>query len=225
MLQMNKRLGVGLAIGFLLSYAASAGAVPIPQIDASDPISQFTVGTGVYSTDDGTGDAVGEQPASVLQTEVHVEFDLETVESDFSIGTRFVGTADATPDIWIWDGANTLLTADIVFVDVSNVSVASDSITFGSTDGTFIKSQIILTGGTLANDFGGVGALGEILMLVENTTLGDLTFASLGSLFAGDFTAQTNIAMQFYAPEPNTLALLASGLVGLVALGLGRRRT
>jgi len=220
-----RKIGVVATGVLLLFHAAAAGAVSIPQIDASDPISQFTAGTGVYTTADGTGDAVGEQPSSVLQTDVHVEFELETVESTFTLGTRFVGTADATPDIWIWDPINlvTLLTADIVFVDVSNVSVASDSITFGSTDGTFAKSKVILTGGTLANDFGGVGAEGEISMLAESTSLGDLTFASLGSIFSGDFTGQTNISIQF-VPEPSTSAALAAGL-GLIVVAIRFRRS
>lgn len=216
---MTRKLGLLWIAVLLLAWPVASAASPIL---ASDPVSQFTVSSGVFNTADGTGDAVGEEPSILLGTSVHVEAMLDGAgETAFSIGTRFVGTPDLVPDIWITDGSSTLLTADVVYVDVTNVSLAGDSITIGNVDGSFASSKITLTGGTLAGSFGGVGTQGELQLVLTDTSLGDLTAGSLGNLFQADFTSQTNITLAF-VPEPLVAAQLALGFAGLVFLG--RRR-
>jgi hypothetical protein len=214
-----RRGRVGLLSAAALAFVLPSAAWSI-QITGSDAVSAFTVATGVYTTADGTGDATGEQPAAVLQTDLHVELQLDAAgEASFTVNTRFEGTPDASPDIFIWDGSDLLLTADIVFADVSAISTTLDAITIGSTDGTFTKSHITLTGGTLANDFGGVGTPGEIQLFLTDTSLGDITFATFGNAFQADMTAQTNITIEFYpVPEASVNAMLLLGTIGLMSV-------
>jgi hypothetical protein len=83
----------------------------------------------------------------------------------------------------------------------------------------------VLTGGTQAANFGGIGALGSLSVLLNAPSV-DWAF---GSVFDQDFTAQMNVQFQFHTvPEPRTALLIGLSLAGLLGWqrrsGISRRR-
>jgi hypothetical protein len=183
-------------------------------ITATDPQSQFDVGNGVYSTPFG-GEATGLQPLSIQATHLHLEIQLVDPpgETPFTILTEFSGTDDAADDITIWDGENLLLglvvSQNLV---VTNIATGAQSLTIGQI-GTPTSGEVRITGGTLANDFGGVDATGTIELLVNDPS----HTIAFGNSFGTTFTAQTNIQIELQeVPEPGTALLLSTGLLGLL---------
>jgi len=226
LVQLTKA-GALLFAALLLIVSGSARAVGIELITATDPSASFTLVTGVI-TSGTTGPA---QDAVVLSggsfpagSTLHVEMEL-SVDSGFTVGSVFVGTPDATPDLYILDAIGTpLITADLNSIDVTGLASgpagsALTSVTLGSLDGA--SSDLVLTGGTLASSFGGVGAVAELSVLLNNPT-DEFGFFST---FDVDWTAQMNVQLQFHTvPEPGTFTLLALPL-GMAMLRRTRRKS
>jgi hypothetical protein len=99
----------------------------------------------------------------------------------------------------------------------------------GDKDG-LCKNEVMLTGGALAAQFGGVGSIGYLHMRM-NSPNPDLTDTSILGYFGSDFTsgngllnAPTNWELTIVpVPEPGTFSLLLVSMLGLSAAR--RRRT
>jgi len=144
-------------------------------------------------------------------------------ETAFTFGTGFVATPPlSSPELIIRDALYTpLLMADLIGTAVTGMAPGpagqtTTSVTLG--DVSLLSQHLVLTGGTLAGDFGGVGAIGVISVLLNRPSV-DFAF---GSFFDQDFTAQMNVQLQFTTPEPGTGLLVALPLAGLA---WWRRRT
>ncbi len=91
----------------------------------------------------------------------------------------------------------------------------------GSSAGTHL-GRVQLVGGTKADNFGGVGAEGNIVIAIDHTSS-----SYSETMFDSDFTGNANIEIAFPnsqppVPEPGTGLLVSLGLIVLVAK---RRRT
>jgi hypothetical protein len=211
-----------LAIGMVWALAPAALA---ETITATDPVAEFSVGSGVitsYETGGGSGDATV-LPGSSFgpNTRLHIELQLDGAETPFTFGTLFSGTADAIPDLYILENGNPtpLLTANLISTAVTNqvpgaAGATLTSVTLGGLDPG--QSSLVLTGGSLVNSFGGIGAPAQISILLNAPSE---AFA-FGSFFDQSFTAQMNVQLEL-VPEPGSFVLMAGPLVGL---GIWRRR-
>ena len=220
---MSKLLGLAISLVALV-LAQAASAVPFDLIRATDPTAEFTVGNGVITSLES-----GSEPAdavvlsgTVLGTNATLHLELQISLAGevplITFGTIFNGTDDAIPDLYILDGATPLITADVLSVSVSGLSASSpQSVTLGNIP--LSEAHIVLTGGTMANSFGGVGATGSISVLLNNPTPETFGF---GAVFEENWTAQMNVQVQFHTPEPGTGLLVALPLAGMA---WWRRRT
>jgi hypothetical protein len=163
---------------------------------------------------------------------LHLELQLDpSGETAFTFGTGFDPTWPSTsPELVILDALSTpLLTANLIDITVTGQSLvpgtaglAQTSVTLGAVD---LSTHLVLTGGTQAANFGGIGALGSLSVLLNAPSV-DWTF---GSVFDQDFTAQMNVQFQFHTvPEPRTALLIGLSLAGLLGWqrrsGISRRR-
>lgn len=194
-------------------------------VTATDPEASFTLATGVItsSMNGPTEDAVVlSGPSFPAGSTLHVEAQLD-VDSGFTIGSVFIGTPDASPDLYILDAIGTpLITADIAFINVTGLASGpagsgTTSVTLGDLSGT--GSDVTLTGGTLAGLFGGAGAKADLSLLFNNPT-DEFGFFST---FDTDWTSQMNVQLQFQVPEPGTFTLLTMPLLGLAMWRRARR--
>jgi hypothetical protein len=215
-----KRVLSLIALGCLLAPALAHATVI--DINATDARTQYTSSDKVINTFNsvvGPPAAEGKvlSPSSIAggtSNNFHLEMVMNGTETATTVGTQFVGTPDAVPDIWISDPNNVgvpYLTFDIVFINVSSRTPGTFGVVNFGGQGDFTRSDLILTGGSKAADFGGVGSHATILINFSNFAV------TSGSTFSSNFRATA--AYDIYVnpvPEPGTLLLLGSGLVALV---------
>jgi hypothetical protein len=217
---MRRSLPVLPLLWFLL-FQGAANATII-DINATDAKTQYTVSDKVVNTLNSVVSLPAREgkataPASLAGgtfNNFHLEMVLSGTETANSVGTTFIGTPDSLPDIWIVNPANqtqALLTFNIVFIKVSSRTTGTfGNMNFGG-QGDFTRSDLVITGGTLANQFGGIGQHATIL----------INFSSFpvvsGSTFSSNFGANANYDIYVNVPEPSTMLLLGSGL-GVLAL-------
>lgn len=217
-------LRLTFAAAILVMASQPAAAALFELITATDPVAEFTMGSGVITSLDsgGGGTEATVLPGSSLGSgnTMHLELQLDgTGEQSFTFGTGFEGTWPlSSPELIILDGVGTpLLTADLTTITVTGQSLVpgtagsvSTSVTLGVLD--LVQTHLVLTGGTEAANFGGIGALGQMSVLINSPSV-DWDF---GSVFDEDFTAQMNVQLQFFvAPEPGTGLLVGLSLLGL----------
>jgi hypothetical protein len=194
-------------------------------LDSDDYSIGFDVGTQVLSTSLGV-DAVdatviypgfaagGDLPPIFFESTLHVELLKVGAESMISMGTPFTGTAGN--DIWITDANdNLLLTADVLTASVTGgtFAIAPFAPVNSLTIGGFLRSQsdFVITGGSQADVFGGVGTHAHLAIVLNFANTRDF-----GSVFSSNFEiagrAQIN---PIIVPEPGTFLLLTCGLTVL----------
>ncbi len=140
----------------------------------------------------------------------------------------------------ITDGASvptTLLVFDLVNADVLTISNASPagtndpdgrigvgSLTVGGTG-----NELELVGGSLAAQYGGVGAKGYLFVGLDSPDPAINTSADLNGYFGSDFTAGNGLLNAptvwdlTIIPEPGTFQLVGLALLGLAAIRARRR--
>ncbi len=136
----------------------------------------------------------------LASSSVILSADFDSASSAGGYTTGLFGTTPAN-DLLISDawGTNTLLTGNV------------STLLLTGRDGTnlgVLAGELMITGGSLAGDFGGLGSLFAI-----NFNL-DTVFSS--TMFEDDFFGITNGSItRVEVPEPMALALLSMGLFGM----------
>lgn len=214
-------------LGVLSMVLSSAAfALPMPSVTATDPVASFTLGTGVITTGTGgpaTDGVVLSAPPFPAGSTLHLELAL-SYASGFTVGSIFVGTPDASPDLYILDSNwMPLILADVNWIKVTGLASGpagadTTSVTLGDLAGT--GSDLTLTGGSLVNLFGGIGAKADLSVLLNDPTDAFGFF----STFDTNWTSQMNVQLQFQVPEPGTFTLVALPLVGLAMCRRVRRK-
>lgn len=215
-----RRTLLALTIFGLLLLPGRALATSILVATDQTGNSTYDAGTGVFATDATVSG--GDVPASLAGATLHLRIQLDGAETAGTTGTRFVG-ALAGADLWIEDGGAPLLTAEVNFADVTNVTgtfnfttfqFEVDSITLGGLDPAAGQSAFSVTGGSEAGSFSENGSL---LLLLDNL---NPSGTPAGSVFGQNFSSDARIETQL-APEPGTFLLVGGSLM---ALGAWRRR-
>lgn len=219
-----------LLAGVLAIAAPTASYASLIDIEATDAVTGYDVGTGKIQTgSDGiAGTVVQPGTGALFQGRMNWTLMLDTTESAFTIGTRFIGGNASSNDVWFTDitGATVLLTLEVNEIFVSNIVPGfagsfATSINLGGIDPDVSSGQssVTITGGTLANDFGGIGTSGLMFVLMDTPTKNFFP----GAVFNSSFSAQSNTQFNFLPiPEPGTAVLVA---LPLLVGGLWRRRS
>jgi hypothetical protein len=212
-------------------FATSASASFI-DLAGTDAVTGYDAGTKVLSSgaDSIPGTVVEPNSGTIFGADINFSIVLDGTEaSPVTIGSRFVGANVGSADVWVVDPVTfaVLLTIEVHEIFASNVTfgsagVFSTSMNFGGIDPDVASGQsdVTITGGDLAGDFGGIGTSGLMFILLDTPTT---AFNPGGAIFSSSFTAQTNTQFNFLpVPEPSTAVLLAGPLMGM---GLWRRGT
>ena len=219
-------LSVTFVMVVALAMPSGASGAVFVDVRATDVQSSFTAGTNIFTTSTGgEGQTVSPSPPSLTGKTFHVDMVLSGAETAGTVGTRFVGTNDGLADVRITDGATLLLALDINFIDVTSAADQFGFFTvvnFGAHDLGFTTNELVVVGGTLADDFGGIGSLANLFV--------DVTFFGSyvpGSVFSSNFTTTAANYDVFIdppspSPEPASLALMGLGL-GWLARHRARR--
>ncbi|MDP3938974.1 MAG: PEP-CTERM sorting domain-containing protein [Deltaproteobacteria bacterium] len=225
---MRRVLLFVMCLGVAMLAAPEGAWADFVDIRASDVTTSFTSGVNIFTTSTG-GEAttVSPSPASLTGKSLHIDMVMSGSETANTTGTRFVGTTDGLADVRITDGATLLLALDISFIDVTSASGNFGIFTvvnFGSHDLSFGTNKLTVVGGTLADDFGGVGSLANLFM--------NMTFVRTyvpGTVFSSSFST-TAATFDLYIdpppaanPEPSSLALMGGGLALLARRKLRKK--
>ena len=230
---LKRSIAAGLALAWLFAAGAAQAAPIIDFIAATDAVSGYDVGSGVFATTASPGDGLSgvvTQPSghAVFGANLDLAIDLVGSEGPATIGTVFTGANAMAADLWIHDPLTSavLLSVEIHSLVVSNIVSGAPGSTFTSVNFGGIDEQvnmgqslIEISGGSLAADFGGVGTQGLMFMLVNQPS----KFFFPGGVFNSSFTAASNIQLKFLPiPEPNTALLVGIPMLGLA---MWRRRS
>jgi hypothetical protein len=216
--------GTATALIFQIDTVKNLSTAPLQRL--------YTVSNNVLTTSDG-GDplTVGPfTPPAVLGKTFHLEIKLDGTETAGTAGTRFVGAApEGLSDITISDGGTLLLALDVNFIEVTSLGgfpPVITNLTLGGLTGE-LNSDLEVTGGTLAGDFGGIGAAANMKIVLS------MPYRAPGTIFQSDITGTAapatvaNITLYVdppASPEPSSLLLLGAGVVGLAVRLRSKRR-
>jgi hypothetical protein len=150
---------------------------------------------------------------------------------------RFLGTGGF--EFKIYDGGTVLLALDIAHIDVTNATkrVAGidpdGSITLGDPTADATSSLLVVSGGSLNNLVGGIGAEARLQVqlisltppiLVRGDFSGYLNDNFTSGIGAAPVSAATWDLSIIISPEPSTATLFGFSLLGLVAVARSRSR-
>lgn len=231
-MQMSKWKSLVVSAATML--VASSASASLIDIAGTDAVTGFDAGTKVLSSaSDGIpGTVVLPNTGTIFGADINFSIVMDGPEMfPVTVGTRFIGANAGSADVWITDPVtfDVLLTIEVNEIFVSNfvfgpAGVFSTSMNFGGIDPDVSSGQsdVTITGGTLAGDYGGVGTDGLMFILLDTPTK---AFGFGGTTFSSSFTAQTNTQFNFLPiPEPSTAVLLAGPLMGLGFWRRGVRR-
>ena len=203
MKKLSQTVSIFFAIGLLFT-SSSSFAIPTlgfggsitytADVDASNPVDLDIFGRLLPGAD------LSYEPDLASST-VMLSADFLSASSDGTYTTGLFGTTPAANDLLISDtwGSNALLTG--------NVSTLLLTGKEGGFSG-LLQGTINITGGLLADDFGGVGSLFAINFILDATFNPDM--------FNSDFFGVTNGSItKVEVPEPMPIALLSIGLLGM----------
>ncbi len=201
-----------LATGAALCVAGLPGialAYPYPLIKTTDPAATYTASTGVLKS--GANAVVLNDVAHALGSSTFsIELHKSGAETAGTVNTLFTGPADIT----MVSGSTVLLSLSVASIKVTNIVPGPPGATATSINvGNLAEGQslVTITGGTLAGDFGGIGAEGTIFAIDNKPTKWFLP----GQVFNTNFSAQMNVQIQII-PEPGSLLLVAAPLLGML---------
>lgn len=221
MLVNTRKAVAGAALAVFLASGASASLIDIAGTDAE---TGFDATTKVLSSaSDGIpGTVVEPNSGTIFGADINWSIVMDGVEQFATIGTRFVGANVGSADVWITDPTtfDVLLTVEIQEIFVTNIvygpaGVFSTSMNLGGIDSQVAtgQSDVTITGGTLAGDFGGIGTSGLMFILLDTPSK---AFSFFSPTFGSSFTGQTNSQFNFLpVPEPSTGLLVGLPLIGI----------
>jgi hypothetical protein len=204
----TKALIVSVVVSCHLSLA-SATVIDEISMTSIDTVYEWTPDVNGTGTGKLTIEQVGlvmilEMSDNTQDAKTGVIFSLVTfLEEDLSTNTQAIADLSLNGSIIITnaDDSETYLTADLVSFDIEENLNASDYELSGSGD-------FIITGGTLANQFGPAGVIFDVTWNLPSEI----------EDFTESFTAESNVTL---TPEPATMVLLAAG--GLLSMTRRRR--
>jgi len=196
--------------------AVSSVSFAIPTLNFGGSIIYDT--TGLFPSDLAiTGTLSNSQDLSVSPdlgtSSVSLFADLLSVSSDAFTTTGTFGTSLVTDLLIMDDGGALGATRILLTAEVTTVQLfGPNGFNLGSLEG-----QLAITGGLLAGDFGGAGAITAFNFNL-NTVFGP-------NMFDSNFAGNTNGYIEATpVPEPMPLALLSIGLIGITLTRKAYRR-
>lgn len=232
---LMRNTSVAVAVAACLLVAPTAGAVLI-DVAGTDLATAYTAGAPgeIDSQSDGSAAFVTSSANPALagaEIEFKLQLDATPIAPGTALGSLWSGANAGGADVLIIDPGtlDVLVALEVNSLEGGNVTASSpgnvlNSFTLGSLDELDPKSDLSITGGTLAGLFGGIGNAAHLQLTITNidTTITAPPFGF--GLLNGSFGGTTNVQIGFVAtPEPGTGMLLGTALLGLAGWRRGRR--